>query len=159
MDHAKYMQAAIKAAQMSKQQGGMPIGAVLVLDDQIISQGLSLVWPTKDPSHHAETNCIRQACTQRDTIDLAGATLYATLESCSMCLGCASWANISQLYFGAYQQDIPPNPYEITDYHAETHAKRLTSPYGTKLIVKGGILRDQCAQLMQKITNWQPMEQ
>lgn len=92
------------------------------------------------------------------TEDLSGHTLYSTLESCSMCLGCASWVGLSKIVFGAYKEDIGENPYEILDYHAEKHASRLTPIGGGKMEVVGGVLRKECAELMKNIKNWTPKE-
>lgn len=154
----KYMRLAIKEAKKSEKEGGAPIGAVLVKDGKVIAKGWSLVWPKKDPSAHGETECIRNACQKLKTLDLSGYTLYSTLESCSMCLGCASWVSLSRIVFGAYKEDIGENPYEMVDYHAKEHAKKLTPISGNKMEVVGGVLREECKKLMSKIKNWSPVE-
>lgn len=152
-----FMRLAIDEARASKGAGGAPIGAVMVKDGKVIAKGWSLVWPEKDPSSHGEINCIRAACKKLQILDLSGCTLYSTLESCSMCLGCASWAGVSKVVFGAYAEDIPPNPYELSNYHAEEHGKRMTPFNNDKnLEVRGGILRDECAKLMDRVENWSP---
>lgn len=158
MNDERFIKLAIKEAKKSEQAGGAPIGAILVKNGKIISAGWSLVWPKKDPSAHGETECIRNACQKLQTLDLTGCTLYSTLESCSMCLACASWSGISKIVFGAYKEDIQPNPYEIADYHAEKHAKKLTPLNGKNITVIGGILRNECKVLMAKIKNWNPIE-
>ena len=152
-----FIKLAIEEAGNSQKAGGAPIGAVMVKNGKVIAKGWSLVWPEKDPSSHGETNCIRAACKKLRTLDLSGCTLYSTLESCSMCLGCASWAGVSRIIFGAYAEDIQPNPYELSNYHAEEHAKRLI-PFNPerKMKVVGGILRQECAKLMSNIENWNP---
>ena len=157
MTDEEFMMLAIEEAKASQKAGGAPIGAVMVKSGKVIAKGQSLVWPKKDPSSHGETNCIREACKKLQTLDLSGCTLYSTLESCSMCLGCASWAGLSKIVFGAYSQDIPPNPYELSSYHAEEHVKRLV-PFNPehKMEVIGGILRQECAKLLANIENWNP---
>lgn len=157
MTDSDFMKLAIEEAKASQRAGGAPIGAVMVKGGEIIAKGQSLVWLEKDPSSHGETNCIRTACKKLNSTDLSGCTLYSTLESCSMCLGCASWAGLSKIVFGAYSKDIPPNPYEISDYRAEEHAKRLT-PFNPeqKIEIIGGILKEECARLMADIENWTP---
>lgn len=149
-----YMALAIEEAKRSVQAGGAPIGAVMVKDGEIIATGQSLVWPKKDPSAHAETECIRDACQKIQALDLFGCTLYSTLESCSMCLGCAGWTGLSEIVFGAYQEDVPENPYELADYHAEDHAERLKLASGKSIVVRGGVLRDECMELMKNIKQW-----
>ncbi len=157
MNDEEYMKLAIDEAKASQAAGGAPIGAIIIKDGKIIARGQSLVWPEKDPSSHGETNCIRNASKILHPNNLAGCTMYSTLESCSMCLGCASWAGLSKIVFGAYSKDIPPNPYEITDYSAEEHGKKLT-PFNPerKMEVIGGVLGEECAKLMENIENWSP---
>ncbi len=153
----KYIGLAIEEAKKSQAAGGAPIGAVLVKDDNVISTGWSLVWPKKDPSAHGETECLRSACQKLGSLDLSGCTLYSTLESCSMCLGCAGWSGVSRIVFGAYKEDVQPNPYELKDYHAEEHGKRLVTFDGRSIPVEGGVLRDECRELMKNIRNWSPI--
>ena len=147
---------AIEEAKKSQDNQGAPIGAVMVKNGEIIATGWSLVWPHKDPSSHAETNCIKTACKNINSLDLTGCTLYGTLESCSMCLACGSWAGLSKVVFGAFKEDIGANPYEIEDYHAEEWGKKLTPLNGQKMEIKGGVLREECKRLMKNIENWSP---
>lgn len=151
-----FMKLAIEQAKKSVQAGGAPIGAVIVKNGKVISTGQSLVWPKKDPSAHGEIECMRKACQKIQSLDLSGCSLYSTLESCSMCLGCAGWTGLSEIVFGAYKEDIPENPYELSGYHAEEHAMRLTPITTGKVIVRGGVLRDECKELMSNIKNWSP---
>lgn len=147
------MKIAIEEAKKSEKAGGAPIGAILVKNGEVVSEGQSLVWPLKDPSAHGETQCMRNACQKLQTLDLSGYTLYSTLESCSMCLGCAGWCKVSRIVFGAFQEDVQPNPYELIDYHAIEHAKRIPG-----LEVVGGVLREKCKELMKNIRNWTPIQ-
>ena len=156
MSDEQYMLLAIEEAKKSQQAGGAPIGAILVKDDNVIAQGWSMVWPDKDPTSHAETNCIKAACKVLQTLDLAGCTLYGTCETCSMCLACGSWAGLTRVVFGAYKENLRPNPYEITDYHAEAWADRLTPQNGKKMEIVGGVLESECIELMRNIENWSP---
>lgn len=153
MNDEQFMKLAVAEAHKSQEAGGAPIGAVLVKDGEVVATGQSLVWPLKDPSAHGETQCLRNACQKLQTLDLNGYTLYSTLESCSMCLGCAGWCKLSRIVFGAFQEDVQPNPYELDDYHAVEHAKRIQG-----LEVVGGILRDECKELMSNIKNWNPVD-
>jgi len=158
MNDEHFIKLAIEEAKKSQEANGAPIGAVMVKDGEVIATGWSLVWPKKDPSAHAETECMRSACKKLQSLDLSGCTLYSTLESCSMCLGCAGWTGLSRIVFGAYKEDIPVNPYELKDYHAEEHGKRLISLSGRGTEITGGVLRIECAELMSKIKNWSPTE-
>lgn len=156
MTDEDFIKLAIEEARNSQKAGGAPIGAVMVKNGQVVAKGWSMVWPEKDPTSHAETNCIKESYKMFQG-DLKDCTLYSTLEPCSMCLGCASWAGLSKIFFGAYYEDIQPNPYEISDYHAEQWAKKLTPPNGVKVNIIGGVLRNECADLMKKIKNWTPI--
>lgn len=156
MNDEACMHIAIQEAHNSERAGGAPIGAVMVKDGKVIATGWSLVWPQKDPTAHGETNCIRNACKVLQTLDLTGCTMYSTCESCSMCLACASWSGLTQVVFGAYKEDLRPNPYEIGEYHAEEWGKKLTPLTGKPIHVRGGVLRQECAELMKNIENWTP---
>ncbi len=153
MNDKQFMKLAILEAKKSEAIGGAPIGAVLVKDGKVIATGQSLVWPLKDPSAHGETQCIRNACKELQSLDLSGCTLYSTLESCSMCLGCAGWTGLSKIVFGAFKEDVEPNPYELSHYHAIEHAKRFKG-----LEVVGGVLQEDCKELMRNIKNWSPVK-
>lgn len=153
MNDEQFIKLAIDEARKSQDAGGAPIGAILVKNGEVIAKGQSLVWPMKDPSAHGETQCLRNACQKLQILDLTGFTLYSTLESCSMCLGCAAWCKLSRIVFGAFKEDVEPNPYELKDYHAVEHAKRIEG-----LEVVGGVLREECKELMKNIRNWTPVE-
>lgn len=153
MNDEQFMKLAIEEAKKSQSVGGAPIGAILVKNGEVIATGQSLVWPKKDPTAHGECNCMRNACNKLQSLDLSGCILYSTLESCSMCLGCAGWTGLSKIVFGAFAEDVQSNPYELEDYHAIEHAKRIKG-----LEVIGGILREECKDLMKKIKNWTPVE-
>lgn len=101
----KYLEIAIKQAEESVKQGGFPAGAVVVKDEKIISKGVSLGFKLNDPTSHAETASIRQACKQLETTDLSGATLYASLQPCLMCFSVANWASISRIVYGCKKTD------------------------------------------------------
>jgi tRNA(Arg) A34 adenosine deaminase TadA len=97
----KYLKLAIDQAKESIKLGGFPAGAVLVKDDKIISRGVSLGFKLNDPTSHAETSSISQACQKLKTTDLNGATLYASLQPCLMCFSVANWANVSRIVYAA----------------------------------------------------------
>lgn len=156
MNDTDYIKLAIEEAKKSKKVGGAPIGAVIVKNGQVIAGGLALVWPEKDPTAHAETACMRSACRKLQSLDLSGCTLYSTLESCSMCLGCAGWTGLSKIVFGAYKEDVPDNPYELSDYHAKEHSKRIVGQDGKKMELIGGVLRSECKRLLDGYVNWSP---
>lgn len=104
-DDKKYLKLAVKQAKKSVQQGGFPAGAVLVLNNEIISKGVSLGFKLNDPTSHAETSSIRKASNKLKTTDLNGATLYASLEPCLMCFSVSNWAGVSRIVFGCHKTE------------------------------------------------------
>ncbi len=148
------MRLAIKAAQDAERDGALAIAAVIVKEGKVVATGVSTTWVAKDPSGHGETNCIRNACKELDTTDLADCGLYGTLEPCGMCVSCAAWANLPTLYFGAYREDVPGNEYEIKNWSAEEAAGKIRLANGNSMQVRGGILREECALLLKDYKNW-----
>lgn len=100
MDDKKYLKLAVEQAKKSVKEGGFPAGALVVKDNKIISKGISLGFLLHDPTSHAETAAIREACKILGTSDLTGATLYENLECCVMCFSVANWAGISRIVAG-----------------------------------------------------------
>ena len=100
IEDKKYLKLAVEQAKKSVEEGGFPAGSVVVKNDEIISEGVSLGRKLNDPTSHAETSSIRKACKKLETRDLSGATLYASLEPCLMCFSVANWAGITRIVFG-----------------------------------------------------------
>ena len=100
MNDTELMQIAIKEAIKGLELGDQPFGAVLVMDDKIISTGRNLVYSTFDPTAHAETITLRDAGTSIKTLSFPEATLYASWEPCPMCLGAIISARINRLVLG-----------------------------------------------------------
>ena len=94
------MQAALAEAEIAEGLGEVPIGAVVVLGDQIIGQGHNLREISNDPTTHAEILAIQQAAKQQNSWRLLDCTLYVTLEPCVMCMGAIILARIPRLVFG-----------------------------------------------------------
>ena len=94
IEDKKYLKLAVEQAKKSVEEGGFPAGSVVVKNDEIISEGVSLGRKLNDPTSHAETSSIRKACKKLETRDLSGATLYASLEPCLMCFSVSNWSGI-----------------------------------------------------------------
>ena len=101
MSDQEYLKLAVDQAKLSVEQGGFPAGAVIVKDGKVISKGVSIGFVMHDPTSHAETAAIREACKFLNTLDLNGATLYESLACCVMCFSVANWAGISRIVSGA----------------------------------------------------------
>lgn len=95
----KYLKLAIEQAQKSVIEGGFPAGAVIVKDGKVISEAVSIGYIHNDPSGHAETVAIREACKNLNTANLEGATMYESIECCVMCFSVAYWAGISKIVY------------------------------------------------------------
>lgn len=149
--HDEYMNEAIVAARQAQQDGGVPIGAILVdnTTGKIISTGGSMVAVTHDPTAHAEVIAIRKAAEILETDDLFGLTLYSTLEPCHMCLSAAAWARIPRVFFGAYRKDVDETLFDIKgDFSDEEEGKRMNLREDVTMEVVGGIQENACAALL-----------
>lgn len=100
MTDLKHLKVAIDQAKKSVEQGGFPAGAIVVKDGKIISKAVSLGFLLHDPTSHAETVAIREACKILKISDLIGATLYESLACCVMCFSVANWAGITRIVYG-----------------------------------------------------------
>lgn len=105
---------AVKQAKKSVEQDGFPAGAIVVKDREVVSKGVSLGLKLNDPTGHAETSAIRNACKELRTTDLTGATLYTSLQPCLMCFSVANWAGIKRIVFGCKKtgEMVQKNYYE-----------------------------------------------
>lgn len=93
---------ALQLAEQAAQQGEVPVGAVVVLNEQVIGSGWNQPISACDPTAHAEIIALRQAAQQLKNYRLPEASLYATLEPCAMCAGAIIQARIKRVIFGAY---------------------------------------------------------
>lgn len=96
-----WMAAALRLAERAEQAGEVPVGAVVVLDNQIIGEGWNQPISSHDPSAHAEIIALRAAAATLGNYRLTGADLYVTIEPCSMCAGAIVHARIQRLFYGA----------------------------------------------------------
>jgi tRNA(adenine34) deaminase len=97
-DH-EWMSYALQLAEKAQQQGEVPIGAVLIKDDQILGEGYNQPISHNDPTAHAEVIAIRAACHSINNYRLPNTTLYVTLEPCLMCAGAILNARIERVVF------------------------------------------------------------
>src|SRR5262245_54684114 len=101
MSHEPMMRAALAQAALSADAGEVPIGAVVVLNDEIIGCGRNQPISSNDPTAHAEVVALRDAASRAGNYRLTGATLYVTIEPCMMCVGAMVHARIGTVVFGA----------------------------------------------------------
>lgn len=100
-DHEHWMRRALELADIAAAQDEVPVGAVVVRDDEVLGEGWNQVITTSDPSAHAEIVALRAAANRAGNYRLPGATLYVTLEPCAMCAGAMVHARIAQLVYAA----------------------------------------------------------
>lgn len=96
----EFMAVAIELAAAAARSDEVPVGAVVVLDGEIIGRGSNAPIATCDPTAHAEIVALRAASQTFGNYRLAGATLYATLEPCAMCAGAMVHARVARLVYG-----------------------------------------------------------
>ena len=96
-----WMQRALELARLAEQHGEVPIGAIVVKDDQVIGEGYNTPISLHDPTAHAEIIALRQASAHLGNYRLLNCTLYVTVEPCLMCVGAMIHARIKDLVFGA----------------------------------------------------------
>lgn len=102
MNDETWMRHAIDLAAKAEAIGEVPVGAVLVKDNQLIAEGWNQMISTQDPSAHAEMQAIRAGAKKLNNYRLTDCTLYITLEPCSMCSGLMVHSRIKRVVFGAH---------------------------------------------------------
>jgi len=101
LEHSEYMKIALLEARNALEVGEVPVGAVIVLKNKIIGTGHNLSITHNDPTLHAEIVAIRNACKKIRNYRLTGASIYVTLEPCTMCFGAIIHSRVSNIFFGA----------------------------------------------------------
>ena len=137
MSDEQYIQQALKEAKRAAEAGEVPVGAVIVMNDRIISHGHNQVELLTDSTAHAEIIALTAAFNFLGSKYLQDATLYVTVEPCLMCAGALYWSKIGRVVWGA---DDPKNGHRKTT--------GANNPFHPKTSLSNGILKDDCANLM-----------
>ena len=134
------MRAALAEATVAAVEGEVPVGAVVVIDDDIVATGYNRSVHDADPSGHAEIVALRAAADDIGNHRLTNATLYVTLEPCVMCVGAIAQARVSRVVFGAYDSKAGAlgSVEDLSDSRALNH----------RFEVNGGLLDDECGELL-----------
>lgn len=103
--HSDFMTRAHEMRSLALANGDQGYGAVIVKDGHIVGQSPSRVIANRDPTAHAETEAIRDACRRMGTRDLSGCVMYSTTAACAMCETAAYWANVKHMYAGSAVTD------------------------------------------------------
>ncbi len=135
-----WMRQALRLAHKAAQLGEVPVGAVLVKDNQLLAEGWNQPIARHDPTAHAEIMAIRRAAQVEQNYRLPGTTLYITIEPCSMCAGAIVHARIERVVFGA----IEPRA------GAAGSVLNLlqNSQFNHQVEVQSGILAEECGQVL-----------
>ena len=137
----KWMQIAIREANLAKNKGEVPVGAIIIQNNRIIAKAHNSPISKNDPTAHAEVLAIRNASKKLQNYRLPGTTLYVTLEPCAMCLGAVIHARINRIVFGTSdpKSGVCGSTANLT---SETF-------FNHKIIVNGGILEKDCKKILQ----------
>ena len=100
-EHEQWMRRALALADRASNEGEVPVGAVVVRDGELLGEGWNQVIAAQDPTAHAEIVALRDAARVVGNYRLPGATLYVTLEPCTMCAGALVHARVTELVFAA----------------------------------------------------------
>lgn len=134
------MRHALELAQRAQDEGEVPVGAVVVLDEKVIGEGWNRPISASDPTAHAEIQAMRAAASTRKNYRLAGATLYVTLEPCAMCVGAMFHARLRRVVFGAADPKTGAAGSTVNLFEE----KRLNH----HALVRGGVLAAECGALL-----------
>jgi len=139
-DDKYWMNEAIALAKKAALENEVPVGAIVVLDNQIIGRGFNCPISTCDPTAHAEIIALRDAATTINNYRLINASLYVTLEPCTMCAGAIVHSRIERLVYGASE----PKAGVI-----HSQKKLLEEPYfNHKIEVCSGVCEAECGEII-----------
>lgn len=130
------MKRALQEAQAAYDQGEVPIGAVIVINNQIIARAHNLTETLTDVTAHAEMQAITAAANFLGGKYLQNCTLYVTIEPCQMCAGALFWSQISNIVYGARDE--------------QRGCIAMDTKLHPKTKMKGGILADEAASLLKQ---------
>ena len=136
------MAIAIGQAKLAEKINEVPVGAVLVQNDQLIASAHNQPIFNNDPTAHAEIQVLRAAGKQLNNYRLPNTTLYVTLEPCTMCLGAMIHARVSRVVFGAYDKK--------TGVCGSCQDLSTSECFNHTIAIEGGVLVEECRVLLQK---------
>ena len=130
MTQEELMRRALELAQRAAQEGEVPIGALVVVNGEVIGEGWNRPIAAADPTAHAEIQALRAAAKKTGNYRLTGAELYVTLEPCDMCVGAMFHARIARAVFGAKDP------------------KKLVLK--NQVALEGGVLAEECGAILSR---------
>jgi tRNA(adenine34) deaminase len=136
----QHMRAAIEQAELARAAGEVPVGAVLVMDGEIVGRGFNQPISANDPTAHAEVMALRDAGLHQANYRLPGSTLYVTLEPCVMCCGAIMHARVERVVFGARDPKTGAAG-SVINLFAESRLNHHAQ-------VQGGVLAEECGTML-----------
>ncbi|WP_332671895.1 tRNA adenosine(34) deaminase TadA [Aromatoleum sp.] len=140
MNDEDFMRAALEQARIAGSCDEVPVGAVVVLDGEIVGRGFNQPIGRNDPTAHAEVMALRDAGTRLGNYRLPGCELYVTLEPCAMCSGAIMHSRIARVVFGARDPKTGVAG-SVIDLFAELRLNHHAQ-------ISGGVLADECGSLL-----------
>ncbi len=136
------MRAALAEAETAASEGEIPVGAIVIVNGEIVATGRNCSVGKSDPSGHAEIVALRAAGANSGNYRLPDATLYVTLEPCVMCTGAIVQSRIKRVVFGAYDKKAGAlgSVEDLSDSRAFNH----------RFEINGGVLADESASLLKQ---------
>lgn len=151
-DHDYFMDRAMALATQAMNEGNRPAGSVIVRDGKTIGEGRNLVNTEFDPTAHGEIVAIRSTTARLKTVDLAGCTLYTSMEPCPMCCWAIIDAKISRLVLGCRHAALKRK--DIGTYSVEA----LVAMTGRPLEIVTGVRARECEALRKSWKGWRAFQ-
>jgi tRNA(adenine34) deaminase len=136
VEDERFMRRALELASIGRQDGEVPVGAVVVLGGRVAGEGWNQPIGSHDPTAHAEIVAIRAAARHTGNYRLAGATVYVTIEPCQMCVGAMVHARVARVVYGARE---PKAGAIDSAMRAHEHPS-----LNHRLAAEGGVLEGEC---------------
>lgn len=140
--HLPLMRRAIALAERAAAMGEVPVGAVLMLEGEIIGEGFNQPITTHDPTAHAEIAALRAAGARLEAYRLPGSTMVVTLEPCPMCIGAMIHARVARVVYGASDPKTGACGGAMRLHEDPTHNHRL--------LVEGGLEAETCSAMLRE---------
>lgn len=134
-----FMKIALQQAQKAFDEDEIPIGAIIVQNNQVIAKGYNMTEKLQDPTAHAEMIALTSAFGNMGAKYLPEATLYVTVEPCPMCAGALYWSKLKRVVWGACDEK-----------NGFTRLQAAHSPFHPKTEIHFGVLQEACANLMKE---------
>lgn len=135
-----FMKLAIEQAELAYRSDEVPVGAVIVLDDEIVGEGYNRVIRESDPTAHAEITALRSAGKKMKNYRLLNTEVYVTLEPCVMCYSALVQARVKALYFGAFD--------EKTGVYSTGAYDRMPGIFNHDIEVEPGVLQEESSGML-----------